>query len=223
MNHSQNIKAVVFYAEADFGKKFADGLYQHLIEELKKNLHTFNIPLIHLTVSGQEGYGDENYFYDVDNVNHVIYNREKIIVDFLKQDAKDDEVYWFCEPDFRLFKEFPPLTTDVCMLYRQDSVAMTPAWRLAKKSALPFFEEAFSYFDYSQMEWDGDSPAWIKMHEILGRPEVGFTTHKGITIELREYIRYASRRKYIYSGQWKGGSKIEIVNDEFKKKLQAVV
>ena len=220
LQNSQNMKAVLFHADGHFGKRYAEGIYEHLVSELKKNLHEFNIPLIHLTIPDHAAWGDETYFYEVENVNHVIYNREKAIVEFLKNDANDTDVYWFCEPDFRMFKEFPPLETDVCMLYRDDPVAMTPAWRLAKKSSLPFFEEALSYFNKDRLEWHGDTASWVKIHELMGKPKVGFHEYNGLTVELRSYGHYASRHKYIYSGQWKGGSKMNIVSEEFKENLK---
>ncbi len=215
------MKAVLYHADARFGERHGKGIYKHLIEELRKNLHLFNVQLIHVTVTGHEGWGDENYFYDVENVQTVIYNREKCLLEFMRRDAKEDEIYWFCEPDFRMLQEFPPLTTDLCMLYRQDSVAMTPAWRLARKSALPFFEEAFTHFDIQNKEWHGDSPAWQEMHKQLGSPQTtGFFDWKNLKIELRPYGWYASRHKCRYSGQWKGGHKRQIVTQEYLDSLQ---
>lgn len=215
------MKAVIFHADGRFGMRHGKGhLYKHLVEELRKNLHKFDIPLIHVTVLGHEGWGDENYFYEVENINEVIYNREKCLLEFMRKDATEDEIYWFCEPDFRMLKEFPPLTADLAMLYRQDPMPMTPAWRLAKKSALPVFEEAFKHFDISRKEWHGDSPAWIKLWQMLGSPTQNKSETKqykwnNITIELRPYGHYASRSKCIYSGQWKGGSKWSIASKEF--------
>jgi len=215
-----SMKAVLYHADAHFGLRHGKGIYKHLVEELKKNLHSFGVSLIHVTVTGHEGWGDENYFYDVDNVQEVIYNREKCLLEFMRRDAIDDQVYWFCEPDFRMLKEFPPLTTDLCMLYRQDPMAMTPAWRLAKKTALPFFEEAFRHFDLENKEWHGDSPAWTEMWKQLGSPEqtnkeTKIYYWKNISVELRPYGWYASRHKCVYSGQWKGGHKRNIVTQEY--------
>jgi hypothetical protein len=212
------MKAVIYHAEAIFNWH-GDGIYLDLIKGLKENLSTFGITLIHLTIKGHPGLGDENYFYEGDP-NEVIYNREKILIEFLKNDATDDEVYWFCEPDFRLIEMFPPLTTDVCMLLRNDSVAITPAWRLAKKSALPFFEESFKYFDLEQKKWHGDSVGWVALYNKMGSPtETGFYNHNGLSVELRPYGWYASRHKARFSKQYKGGSKDQITSQEYKDKL----
>jgi len=210
------MKAVLYHADAHFGLRHGKGIYKHLIEELRKNLHSFNVSLIHITVTGHEGWGDENYFYDVENVQEVIYNREKCLLEFMRRDADDTTIYWFCEPDFRMLNPFPPLTTDLCMLYRQDPMPMTPAWRLAKKSALPIFEESFKHFDMTHKEWHGDSPAWIEIHRQLGSPQsVGLFKWNNLDVELRPYGWYASRHKCRYSGQWKGGHKRNIVTQEY--------
>lgn len=219
------MKAVLYHADARFGLRHGEGIYKDLVEGLKQSLHTFGVPLIHVTLKGHEGWGDENVFYEVDDPGEVIYNREKCLLEFLKNDAEENVTYWFCEPDFRMLKEFPPLTTDLCMLYRNDPVAITPAWRLAKKSALPFWEEAFTYFNTDMKEWHGDSRCWVKMWEQLGSPkleakETKQFTYNGMTVELRPYGHYASRHKQIYSGQWKGGSKMQIVSDEYRAKVE---
>jgi hypothetical protein len=212
------MKAVLYHAEAhDWHGK---GIYKDITYGLKENLATFNIPLIHLTVTGHEGWGDENYYYDVHDVKEVIYNREKTFLEFLKNDAVDDEIYWFCEPDFRLLTEFPPLTTDLCMLHRNDPVVITPAWRLATKAAWPIFEEAFSYFDLEQKKWHGDSVAWVKMWEAMEKPDApGFYKHNKRTVELRPYGWYASRHKARFSKQFKGGSKDQITSQAYKDSL----
>lgn len=218
------MKAVLYHADAKYGERHSPQLYKHLIEELKKNLHSLNVSLVHVSVTGHEGWGDENYFYDVDDVQEVIYNREKCFLNFIREDANDNEIYWFCEPDSRMFKEFPTLTTDLALLYRDDPVKITPAWRLAKKSALPFFEEAFKHFNQNNKEWDGDSPAWIEMWKQLGSPIQRFDETKvynwnNLSVELRPYVWYASRNRCVYSGQWKGGSKMELVTQEYKNNL----
>ena len=215
------MKAVLFHADVGYDWH-GEGIYKDLVKGLRENLKEFDIPLIHLTITGHEGWGDENYFYDVDNRSEVIYNREKLIVEFLRKDAVDDEVYWFIEPDFRLLQEFPELTTDVCMLHRDDPIVMTPAWRLAKKSSLPFFEECFTYFDLEQKKWHGDSIAWVKMWEKIGKPDApGIYNYNGISLELRPYGWYASRHKARYSKQWKGGSKDQITSQEYKDAVVA--
>ena len=181
------MKAVLYHADGHFGKRHGPNIYKHLTEELRKNLHTFGVPLIHVTVTGHEGWGDENYFYDVEHVNEVIYNREKCLLEFLKRDADNETVYWFCEPDFRMLTEFPPLAN----------------------------------FDSNQKEWHGDSPAWQAVHKNMGGPtDPGFYKHLGLTVELRPYGWYASRHKARYSAQYKEGSKMQIVTQEYLDSLK---
>ena len=204
------MKAVIYHADGPIAATYPAGTYKRLFEILKQNLKKFNIPLIHITLVGHEGWGDENYFYDRDP-SHIVYNREELFLDFLKN--TDDNVYWFIEPDHKLNNIFPPLETDLSLLLRQDSIPITPSWRLAKKSAIPFFEEVFSYYDTSNRSWNSDSGAYIKMWEKIGSPEsAGIISYNNMSIELRPYKQY-SMRKSGYSQQFKGHHKFEIIEN----------
>ena len=207
------MKAVIYHAPAKIAEKFPPLTYEKLIHGLKINVNSHGMPLVHLTVIGNRGMGDENHYFDVDPAN-IIWNREQLFIDFLKQ-ADEDEVYFFTEPDSRIKLMFPPLTTDLALLRRNDSVAMNPAWRLAKKSSLPFFEEVFSYFpdEPRYKEWDGDSIGYIKMWEKIGKPNVGEVHYNGMSIDLRPYDLYC-RTNSKYTAQWKAGNKIDLLNTE---------
>jgi hypothetical protein len=204
------MKVVVYHADGPIAENFPKGTYKTLFKIFKENLKTFNIPLVHITLQGHEGWGDENYFYDRDPA-HIVYNREELFLDFLKN--ADDNVYWFAEPDHRLKHMFPPLETDLALLFRQDSTPITPSWRLAKKSAIPFFEEVFSYYDTNNRSWNSDSGAYIKMWEQIGSPtEPGIINYNNMSIDLRPYKQY-SMRKSGYSQQFKGLHKFEIIEN----------
>ena len=93
------MKVVIYHAEtkrAEF--KHRPGMYKDLTLLLKKNVNSFGCPLVHLTTSGHEGWGDENYFYDL-NPDLINLNREKCYIDFLKNTANDQDTYFFFEPD----------------------------------------------------------------------------------------------------------------------------
>lgn len=186
------------------------GTYKKITLDLKKNLNEFNIPLIHLTLNGFEGWGDENFFFNGDP-EHIILNREKTFIEFLKN-AQKEEHYWFIEPDTRLMNIFPNLDGDLALLYRNDPVPISPAWRLAKKTALPFFEEILECFNYEYKEWNGDSWAFRTIWEKMNKPELGKLHYNGLDIELREYKDYCKRNSK-YSTQWKGRSKMKLLED----------
>lgn len=208
------MKAVIYHADAAISLQFPKDTYKNLILGLKKNCNSFSIPLIHLTVNGFEGLGDENFFYDGDPAD-VIYNREKFFIEFLKH--ADDDVYWFTEPDSRINNMFPELNSDLALLIRNHPTKkLTPAWRLAKKSAVPFFEEALSYYDNSMKDWHGDTAGFRKMWENIGRPETeSLINYKNISIELRSYKSYCMR-KSVYTQQFKSNHKSEILERESK-------
>jgi hypothetical protein len=201
------MKAVIYHADTYLADKFPKDTYKQLTLGLKKNLKTFNIPLIHITVTGHEGWGDENYFYDGDPAD-AMYNREKFFLEFLK--TCPDDIYWFTEPDARLHEMFPPLTADLALLRRNDTVAISPWWRLAKKSSVPFFEEVLKHFDMERKGWHGDSAAYAKVWEVIGKPDLGLYNWNGITFDFRKYKLY-TRRNSPYSRQWKSEKKIELL------------
>jgi hypothetical protein len=204
------MKAVVYHADGPIAKGFPDGLYQALFEKLKQNLHKFNIQLIHVTVNGHPGWGDQNFYIDGDP-EHIVYNREIGFVEFLR--TAPDDVYWFTEPDARLVSALPPLQGDLALLRRKDSVAITPWWRLARPSALPFFEEVLTHFNLDHKTWHGDSYAFVGMWNAMGCPDIGHMDYKGLKIELRDYAVYTGR-KGPYSRQWKAHHKLDLYNSE---------
>lgn len=205
------MKAVIYHTDAKIAGKFPKGTYKNITLGLKDNLRSFDIPLVHITLNGYEGWGDENYFFDGDPED-VVYNREKFFLEFLKN--CEDEVYWFTEPDSRLHSALPPLTTDLALLRRNDSVAISPWWRLAKKTAVPFFEELIEHFDLENKGWNGDSTAYTKMWEIMGKPNWGVCQWQDVSIDLRDYRLYTGRHKP-YSRQWKAHKKLELINENF--------
>jgi hypothetical protein len=207
------MKVVVYHANGPKANEFAKDLYKDLFKGLKENVNSFGYPLIHLTLKGFEGWGDENYFYD-GNPNEVIYNREKICLEYLRSQPDDESIYWFTEPDSRIMSVFEPLDNDLALLLRKkDGVPVTPAWKLCRKKALPFLEDAFSYFDLTQKEWNGDAYGYVEMYNNVGRPTSNFQ-YKDVKIELRSYRKYCTTRGP-YSTQFKAKKKYRIVTKDF--------
>lgn len=206
------MKVVVFHADGPKSNEFAKDLYKDLFKGLKENVNSFGYPLIHLTLNGFEGWGDENYFYE-GNSNEVIYNREKICLEYLRAQPDDDTVYWFTEPDSRIISTFEPLDNDLALLLRNDTIPVTPAWKLCRKKALPFLEDAFNYFDLTQKEWNGDAYGYLEMYNAIGKPTSNFK-YKDVAVEFRSYRRYCTT-KGPFSAQFKAAKKYRIVSGEF--------
>jgi hypothetical protein len=209
------MKVVIYHTNGPKSNEYVCGIYEHLILGLKENVNSLGYPLVHLTLKGFVGLGDENYYYDGDP-SEVIYNREKCVLEFLRSVPDDQTVYWFTEPDSRIQSAIPELTTDLALLIRQDTIPITPAWRLCKKTALPFFEEAFSYFDLNNKTWSGDAYGYLKMWESMGKPTSSLV-YKNVSIDLRKYKNYCSQ-KGKYTTQHKGANKYKICNTEFLEK-----
>jgi hypothetical protein len=196
------MKAVIYHADGPIAKNFPQGLYETLFRGFRENAAQHGLSTVHLTLEGHPGWGDENYFLPGDPAD-IVYNREVAFVDFLKK--APDDVYWFTEPDSRIHTMFPPLTGDLSLLRRQDSLPISPWWRLARPSALPFFEETLECFDTNQKTWHGDSVAFLEMWKRMGSPGEESLTYRGLSIELRNYKKYSKSQ---YSRHVKGDKKI---------------
>ena len=206
------MKVVVFHANGPKANEFAAGIYQDLFSGLKKNINSFGYPLIHLTLEGHKGWGDENYYFQ-GNSDEVIYNRERCVLEFLKQQPNDDTVYWFTEPDSRLVNEIPKLEGDLALLLRKDIIPVTPAWRLCTIKALPFFEEAFSYFDLDQKQWNGDAYGYLEIYKRMGEPTTNLE-YNNVKIEFRNYRQYCTT-KGPFTTQFKAKKKYRIITKEY--------
>jgi hypothetical protein len=204
------MKAVIYHADGPMAENFPPDTYRKLFEGFKKNVSLFGLSTIHLTLEGHPGWGDENYYFpNLDPVN-VVYNREICFVEFLK--TAPDDVYWFTEPDSRIAEMWPPLAGDLALLRRQDLVAINPAWRLARPSALPIFEMVLQHFDLDRKSWHGDSVAFRQLWLDFGQPNIGHLEHSGVKIELRNYNDYC-KMSARYTRQWKAGKKLRLLGE----------
>lgn len=204
------MKVVIYHADGCVAEKFRPGMYKDLTRILKKNVNEFDLDLIHLTTTGHEGWGDENHFFDLDP-NQVNYNREICYVEFLKNLADENEIYWFTEPDWRINEIFPPLENDIDFLLRNDQAPLHPGWRLAKKSALPIFEETLRCYDVSgtQKTWGGDSTGLRNLYEKMNQP-IQTINFLGCSVGFREYKKYGMRKSK-FTQQFKSNHKEEIL------------
>lgn len=207
------MKAVIYYADCPrISSKFPIGIYENLIKGLRENLNKFNIPLIHITLTGNTGLGDENIYYD-GNPDWVNYNRELFFTDFLKNSADEKEVYWFTEPDARLNNSFPELNTDIAFTVRENRIF--PGWRLAKKSAFVLFQEAIDLFPEDRSRWQGDSEVWAQIYYNMNYPgDDAIIQYKNLNVELRKYKLYNMTGSY-YSQQYKANRKFMITTKDF--------
>lgn len=191
------MKAVVYHADAHFawGGSVGD-LYKRLFSKFVAQCHAHDIPVVHLTLDGHPGWGDETIRYPQLVPANVMLNREECFSAFLE--SAPDDVYWFCEPDYEIVKMWPKLTTDCAMLYRDgDSVPMNPAWRMARPKALPFFlklRDTYRALTPTRgvgFDWHGDSWAFTKVWKNMGSPKgYGLVKYLGVEIEFRDYADY---------------------------------
>ena len=202
------MKAVIYHSDTARGSKFD---YRKLFSGFMENVRYYGIRTVHLTTDGAEGWGDENHYYSLDPYN-IVMNREITFCEFLEK-SEDDETYWFTEPDARIVKMFPELDGDLCLLFRKNDIAViTPSFRLARKSALPFFHETSDLMKMSSgKNWDGDTDAFVEMWKRIGSPTEGKTEYNGIKIEIRPYEDYTLRNNTGYVNHFKAHSKSQIL------------
>jgi hypothetical protein len=205
------MKAVVWHADAGHPLVIdVVDVYKRLFEGLTRNLAQFGIGVIHLTTRGHEKYSDEWMEFDLDP-HHVVLNREIAFCEFLKQ-APDDH-YWLTEPDSRMKKEWPEVTTDAVLIRRNDTLPITPSWRLGNPKSLPLWEgfrDLTMETPTDKWSWHGDSLGWLAMWNRLGKPDIGTMTWEGISIELRDYKKYVQLGSK-YSENWKASNKMELL------------
>lgn len=185
------MKAVVYHADAQTHDGTPSGdLYQKLFVRFRSHVHDFGMSLVHLTLDGFPGWGDENHYFEGMDARNVVANREECFTTFLS--SAPDDVYWFGEPDCTIFTLWPELTTDCAMLHRKEAKApMCPAWRLARPSALPFFVELRDAMRLEEGKaWHGDTEAFKKVWAKMGSPKSGIVDYKGVKIEMRDYTHY---------------------------------
>lgn len=213
LRNSENMKVVMYHADHTERLKFKNrlGVYKEITKIFKENVNSFGYDLVHLTTTGHEQWGDENYSLDLDPVE-INYNRELCYIDFLKNHAEDNMYYWFTEPDWKIVNKFPPLLNDADFLLRNDIIPLHPGWRLAKKSALPIFEKVLECFYLPLKTWGGDSAGMATFYEALGKPTAE-TVYNGLTIGFRDYGLYGGRRTH-YTQQYKADHKFELIRND---------
>lgn len=198
--------SVIYHGDGQSLWNAEEGLYRKIIEHYRKQLHKHEIELIHLSPDGHEGWGDINIHYPGD-IKEPMWNREVFFNRFLEEDAKDGEYYWFGEPDVLIKEMFPPTDCDVALLIRpHDLVRICPAFRLAKKTALPYFKAIKDNFLMTKKAWHGDSDAHAaigKQIENAGKLQIHKTNWLGISMEFREYRDYVHPGKYLRHFKYK--------------------
>lgn len=191
------MKAVVYHADAKFAWGGAVGdLYKKLFEKFRRQCKSHGMDLIHLTLDGQPGWGDKNFYYSGLDQQNVVLNREECFSRFLE--TAEDDVYWFTEPDIQIYRMWGPLNADCALLFRAgDDVPMCPAWRMAKPSALPVFLRLRDHLRAVEVrpgvghDWHGDSEAFTKVWNEMGCPKEGETVdYLGVNVEFRKYADY---------------------------------
>ena len=203
-------------------------LYRKLFEGLRKNVHEFGIDVVLLTLGGcrslrsmgePEALGDDNLAIGGPIPDawfrQVVEAREVAFSWFLQEHAAPSETYWFTEPDSRILEEIPPLPegVDLALCYRKDSGPhITPAWRLARQGAQPFFDRCVYMMVTRDVDrcWNGDSEIFSSLWEEMGKPVAGdIVEFLGVRIQLRAYKDYIKPGRY--TRNWKWRSKEQLV------------
>jgi hypothetical protein len=214
------LKAVVYHADAHdpSGTPVGDQ-YQKLFKGLNTNCHKYGLQTVQVTLEGHPCWADEAYYVSGLDPKNMMLNREICFTDFLKNAPED--VYWFTEPDYRIWKNWPPLKEgfDCALLLREgDGVPLNPSWRMATKKALPLFEE---FRDEclkwpTKYDWHCDSEAFVAVHKKMGRPNrtVDSKTYLGVAIEFRLFHEYVKPNP-VYGRNYAGrGMKKELLRAE---------
>jgi hypothetical protein len=141
-------------------------------------------------------------------------NREIAFCDFLEK--APDDVYWFSEPDYRILTPWPRLNADCALLYRpNDDVAITPAWRMATKKALPLFALFRDETRGAKLrpgvgyDWHCDSEGFNSVFKMMGKA----SEYLGVSIEWRDFRDYI-KPDPIYGRNYAWKAKEELLRAE---------
>jgi len=208
------MKAVVYHADAHFAWGGKPGnLYKMLFGKFMEMCHKHGIQVVHLTLQGHPGWGDENRHAEGLDPANVVLNRELCFTDYLE--TAPEGVYWFAEPDYRISNMWPALEADMAICYRpKDNVPMCPAWRMATPAALPVFRKlrdtllSLKPSPGIGFDWHGDSWAFTKIWHEMGCPK-DRANYLGVEIEFRNYEDYL-KPKNTYGRNYFGKSKLHI-------------
>jgi hypothetical protein len=149
-----------------------------------------------VTLEGYPNWCDEAHYVSGLDPKNVMLNREICFHDFLEK--TEDGTFWFCEPDYRIFRTWPPLNADCALLFREnDGVPITPAWRMATKKALPLFRVMRDETKSVRLrpgvgfDWHCDSEAFNSIWRKMGSPS-DYTPKRfvGVSIEFRKFGEY---------------------------------
>lgn len=193
--------------------------YEKICKWFVKQCHEWRFDVTHLTCSRDEKYTDDAIVMKGEPKD-IVKNREYAFVEFLEVFAKEKQVYLFTEPDLKFLAYFPdlPPTCDIALLYRhKDTPHISPAWRLCRKSALPFFQMIESEIIHTvNPDWHGDSIAlneiWKKMERKANLPREYFE-FGGLHYQFRsfeDYIKSRCRYSYHYTANNKNRLLAEI-------------
>ena len=168
-----------------------------------------------MTLEGFEGWGDENHYVAGLDPKNVMLNREIAFCDFLE--GAPDDVYWFTEPDYRIWRMWPPLAADCELLYREgDGVPLNPSWRLARRKALPLFEECRDEAKKwpNKYDWHCDSEVFAALWKRMREPKAGEKrTYLGVEIGFRVFREYVKPNP-IYGRNYAWKAKEELLRAE---------
>lgn len=192
-------------------------VYPRICRRFVEMCHKWDLTVVHLSVDINELYGDSKHCFFGDPRN-IVYNREICFRDFLKYHALPQRQYLFCEPDMVIKQMFPllPEHADMALLYRHDHKPhLAAAWRFAKTSALPFFEETARLAEFQRKDWHGDSEVFNQIYTEMfpiNKPAMYDIVYpwKTLNIQLRAYEDYVKWR-YTYMHHYTAERKMDLL------------
>lgn len=170
--------------------------------------------LIHLTTWNDPARCEKVFRVDADPAT-VMFSREVAWLEFLYS-LEDDEEAVLVEPDAYLLRPIPQLAIGADMMLLRRYKTLPCGFRLAKKSAIPFYEAVVREYDKMDREhktFHGDAQTH---HRLLGIGPRGarfegygsFMRWESVNIEIRDWLDYTSKlwRKAV-AWNFKGDSK----------------
>lgn len=177
--------------------------YDQIWPVMQRSVEAQGYELVHLTTRDAEAKCAKVFRYDGDP-NLVMWTRELAWLEFLRS-VPDDEQVVMVEPDCMLLRQVPRLHNNAdLMLLRRYKGTVPAGFRLARKSAIPFYEAVvaeYSTYPEEHKKFHGDAGALLA---VAKRP--------GWNIEWRSWLLYTSKLwRDAVAWNFKGTSKITML------------
>jgi hypothetical protein len=183
-----------FVPNADCHPDFELGIYDAIWPIMHRSLRDNGCELVHLTDAVTTSRGDSVFRVDGIDPKKTMLSRDIAWLRFLEQMPKDDQVC-MVEPDTMMVRPVTPLDDEHDLVLLRRYANISPGFRLAKKTSLPFYRAVMAAWKGVPVEkhvFHGDVDA---LHAATGATDamhIPLRRH-GCSIDIRGWEYYIGK------------------------------